>query len=162
MSIAATLILESFAIPDNHISTPKPLSRYSSSESVLRSDGGSSSHSGSVAEKTMMFELAASLQNDSSNNGSVSPRQRSPAKSSSTPEHKKSNGFTESCQKTNDTNIQNTLKTPSLNGVTSTPKAEVPITGKPDSANNNGFSAVESLANRSWSEIMEVESDSYT
>lgn len=161
MSIAATLILESFAIPDNHISTPKPLSRYSSSESVLRSDGGSSTQSGSVAEKAMMFELTASLQNNGSN-GSVSPRHRSPAKFSSTPEHKKSNGFSETSQEHNGNNTPNTLNTSPTKSVTSAPKSEEPITSKPDTANNNGFSAVESLANRSWSEIMEAESDSYT
>lgn len=161
VSISATLILENFAVPDNHISTPKPLSRYSSSESVLRSDGGSSSHSGSVAEKAMMFELTANLQNNSSN-GSISPRHRSPAKFSSTPEHKKSNGSSEMCQESNGNNIQNTLKKSMPNQVTSTPNKELSITTKPNNTNSNGFSAVESVANRSWSEIMEAESDSYT
>lgn len=162
MSISATLILENFAVPDNHICTPKPLSRYSSSESVLRSDGGSSSHSGSVAEKALMFELTANLQNNSGSNGSISPRHRSPAKFSLTPEHKKSNGSSETCLESNENNILNTLKKSLPNNVTSTPNKELPITIKPNNTNNNGFSAVESVANRSWSEIMEAESDSYT
>lgn len=125
----------------------------------MRSDGGSSSHSGSVAEKAMMFELTASLQNNESK-GSISPRQRSPAKSISTPEHKKSNGHSETHHESNGNNIQNTLQTSTPKKVISTPTSEVP--SKPDSANNNGYSAVESVANRSWSEIMEAESDSYT
>lgn len=108
----------------------------------------------------MMFELTASLQNNG-NNGTISPRQRSPAKFSASPDHKKTNGCTDTRL---ENNIQNTLSTSSQKKNSSTPKRELdePAASKPDSANNNGFSAVESLANRSWSEIMEAESDSYT
>lgn len=155
VSIASVLILESYAVPDNHISTPKPLSRYSSSESVVRSEGGgsSSSHSGSVAEKTMAFELTANLQNSVSN-GSISPRHRSPAKNSLTPDHKKSNGTNDAHHETNGKNVVDKLRASSPRNATSTPVAE--------SAVKNGFSVVESMANRSWSEIMEAESDSYS
>lgn len=127
----------------------------------MRSEGGSSNNSGSVAEKTMMFELTASLQNNESR-GSISPHHRSPAKSISTPEHKKSNGHSETHHESNGNNIQNTLQTSSPKKVISASTSEVPVASKPVSVNNNGYSAVESVANRSWSDIMEAESDSYT
>lgn len=72
MSLASILILENYAVPANIDETPSPLSRYSSSESVLRLDGGSDPN-GSVAEKARMFELTANLQN-SRNTPSPNPR----------------------------------------------------------------------------------------
>lgn len=72
MSLSSVLILENFAVPANMDDTPTPLSRYSSSESVLRLDGGSNPV-GSVAEKAMMFELTEQMQNSRK----TSPRPKS-------------------------------------------------------------------------------------
>lgn len=92
LSLASVLILENYAVPDNQDDVPTPLSRYSSSESVLRLDGGDTSSNGSVAEKAMMFELTAHIQNTRNSPRSSAPNgdgHRSPSKFSPSPRKQK-------------------------------------------------------------------------
>lgn len=173
VSVAATLILEGFALPDNHSNdAPLPLSRYSSSDSVLRLDGGNS-HTGSVAEKAMMFELTASLHNNSnsykSSNGKISPAgQRSPSKYATKFEQ---NNVLIDNQKENNGNIENTTltgtsspKKPFANHLNSSGLIDTERQQAQNHANNNNkhFNSIDSIANRSWSDIMEAESNNYT
>lgn len=74
VNLASILILENFAVPSNQDDVPTPLSRYSSSENVLRLDGGSS---GSVAEKALMFELTAHIQNSRNSSPKLQPNGKS-------------------------------------------------------------------------------------
>lgn len=117
--------------------TETPLQRYSSSENVLRLDGGTTNYGGSVAEKAMMFELTANLQSNgagtspnSKMNGSLNG-QRSPVK---TPRKNRKKG-----EKENNGNVQN------LSHSTETNNAQRNL-----------------LGNRSWAEIMEAEADHTT
>lgn len=129
MNLASILILENFAVPSNQDDTPTPLSRYSSSENVLRLDGGSS---GSVAEKALAFELTAQIQNsrnspcklqaNGTSDGQRSPR-FSPRKTLSPDSEKRVGNGTE--DKSN--NVQELL-------------------------------TQQMLGNRSWGEIMDTES----
>lgn len=138
MNLASILILENFAVPANQDDAPSPLSRYSSSESILRLDGSSNS-SGSVAEKTMMFELTANMQSPSrlspkpqSNDGQSSPaRQQSPTPAPRTKKEKKSkakHATTNGSSDDKQTNFQDMLTEQQI------------------------------LANRNWGDIMDAES----
>lgn len=93
MSLASQLVLECFARPDNTAELPRPLSRFSSSESIPKTDGNG--HIGSVAEKALLFELNASLNINGGlkpTNGKVSPSgQRSPSRFSVSPQPKRKN-----------------------------------------------------------------------
>lgn len=129
VNLASILILESFAVPANQDDTPTPLSRYSSSESVLRLDGGSNS-SGSVAEKAMMFELTANMQNSRNNSpklksNGIADGQKSPLRFSASPrrnlpsEAPKENGSVKNHTNDNDdknTNFQDMLTQQMTNG----------------------------------------------
>lgn len=116
-------------MPSNQDDTPTPLSRYSSSESVLRLDGGSS---GSVAEKALMFELTAHIQNNrnspklhpnGTNDGQRTPSRFSPRKTLPNENLKNAENGTE--EKSN--NVQDLL-------------------------------TEQMLGNRSWADIMDAES----
>lgn len=140
VNLASILILESFALPANQDDTPTPLSRYSSSESVLRLDGGSNP-SGSVAEKAMMFELTASMQN---NRQSPKPKlngrndgQKSPARFSTSPRRSHHN----EAQKESNGSIRN-----------------VTNNGDDKTTNFQDMLTQQMMTNRSWSEIMDAES----
>lgn len=127
------LILENFAVPANIDDTPTPLSRYSSSESVLRLDGGSNSE-GSVAEKARLFELTASLQNS---RNTPSPRPKSNG-------HKSPSRF---------------LSSPRRNEPEKdTPKESNGNIKNGSSSNFQDMLTQQLLANKSWSEIMDAES----
>lgn len=141
VNLASILILENFAVPANQDDTPTPLSRYSSSESVLRLDGGNSSSSGSVAEKAMMFELTASMQNNRTSpmprtNG-ISDGQKSPSRFSSSPRR---GDLVNDAQKQSNGNIKNVT-----NGDDKTTNVQDLLTQK-------------MLTNRSWGDIMDTES----
>lgn len=139
VNLASILILENFAVPANIDDTPTPLSRYSSSESVLRLDGGSSSD-GSVAEKARMFELTASLQN-SRNTPSPRPNSnghKSPSRFSSSPRKSEPE---KDAQKENNGNVKNVL-----------------IGGEEKSSNFQDMLTQQLLSNKTWAEIMDNES----
>lgn len=137
VNLAATLILENFAVPMNHTDTPTPLSRYSSSDSVLRMDG---SHVGSVAEKALMFELTANLQaSPSKTNGSKSPVP-SP-KQMMSPRKKRFGASVEKLTENNE-NIQNTANVTDNKAVQS-----------------NVQNLLDDIANQSWADLVEAESD---
>lgn len=139
MNLAATLILENFAVPMNHTDTPTPLSRYSSSDSVLRMDG-SPNHVGSVAEKALMFELTANLQaSPSKTNGSKSPVP-SP-KQMMSPRKKRFGASVEKLTENNE-NIQNTANVAENKAVQS-----------------NVQNSLDDIANQSWADLVEAESD---
>lgn len=128
-------------MPANQDDAPTPLSRYSSSENVLRLDGGSNS-SGSVAEKAMMFELTANIQN--SRNTSPMPKsngtsddQRSPRFSSSPRRNKKENKKQTNEKNSSVKNLSN---------------------GDDKSSNFQDLLTQQLLANKSWSELMDSES----
>lgn len=130
-------------MPANQDDTPTPLSRYSSSENVLRLDGGSNSAS-SVAEKTMMFELTANIKNNR-NSSSPKPKtngnsdgQRSPRFSSSP----RRNNIQENKKQTNENNTSNKNLS----------------NGDDKSSNFQDLLTQQLLANKSWSEIMDTES----
>lgn len=94
MSLASQLVLECFARPDNTAELPRPLSRFSSSESIPKTEGNG--HIGSVAEKALLFELNASLNSSNGGlkptNGKLSPSgQRSPSRFSVSPQPKRKN-----------------------------------------------------------------------
>lgn len=134
MNLASTLILENFGVPTNHLCVETPLSRYSSSENVLRLDGGSSNNS-SVAEKAMMFELQANLQlnggsspksNHGNSNGQPLPKVKPSPRKNRHANEKENNG-----------NIQNMSQ----------------------ANESNGSNQPNLLGNRSWAEIMEAESE---
>lgn len=132
VNLASILILENFAVPANIDDTPTPLSRYSSSENVLRLDGGSNSD-GSVAEKARMFELTASLQN---NRNTPSPRPKSNG-------HKSPMRFSSSPRR-------------------SEPEKDIPTdtNGTIKTVSNSNFQDMitqQLLANKSWGEIMDTE-----
>lgn len=142
MNLASILILENFAVPANQDDAPTPLSRYSSSESVLRMDGNSNS-SGSVAEKTMMFELTANMQ---SNRLSPKPRsidgQLSPARRHSPsprPNHKSKDS---AIQKETNGNVKHST-----------------VNGSDDKQTNfQDMLTEQMMANRNWGDIMDTES----
>lgn len=135
MSIAATLILENFAVPMNHTEIEMPLSRYSSSENVLNVDG-SPNYVGSVAEKARMFELTASL-----NSPEKSNVKRSPISSPKQPSSPRKKLFSPKSNKPK----ENNENTPNIaNG-----------------ANDKGDSMFQDIANRSWADIMDSESDNF-
>lgn len=139
MNLAATLILENFAVPMNHTDTPTPLSRYSSSDSVLRVDG-SPNHVGSVAEKTLMFELTANLQaSPSKTNSSKSP---SPSPKQMMSPRRKRFGTSAEKLTDNNENIQNTANVADNKAVQS-----------------NVQSLLEDIANQSWADLVEAESE---
>lgn len=125
-------------MPANLDDTPTPLSRYSSSE-CLRLDGGSNP-SGSVAEKAMMFELTANIQNsrngsprsNGTSDGQKSPRFSSSPRRNNTQANKKQTNE-------NSTSIKN-------------------LTNEDDKSNNfQDLLTQQLLANKSWSEIMDSE-----
>lgn len=129
-------------MPANQDDTPTPLSRYSSSENVLRLDGGSNP-SGSVAEKALAFELTANIQN--SRNTSPRPKsngtsdgQRSPRYSSSP----RRNNIQENKKQTNENNT-------SIKNLSN---------GDDKSSNFQDLITQQLLANKSWGEIMDSES----
>lgn len=140
VNLAATLILENFAVPLNHTDTPTPLSRYSSSDSVLRLDG-SSNIVGSVAEKAMMFELTANLQaspkkiNGNNNSPIPSPKQKI------SPRKRRFAANTEK-QTENNENIKNTANVADHKAV-------------PSSVQD----LLDDMAKQSWSDLVEAESD---
>ena len=141
VNLASILILENFALPTNQDDAPTPLSRYSSSESVLRLDGSSNS-SGSVAEKTLMFELTANMQSNRlspkprSNDGQSSPKRHSPSprphpQPNDSPAKKEKNG-----------NVKNTT-----------------MNGSDDKQTNfQDMLSHQMIANRNWGDIMDTES----
>lgn len=140
VNLASTLILENFAVPANQDDTPTPLSRYSSSESVLRLDGGSNP-SASVAEKAMMFELTANMQ---SNRLSPKPKSNgtsdgriSPARFSSSPRR----------------TLLNEQPKESIESVKN-------VTNGSDDKNTNfqDMLTQQMMTNRSWADIMDAES----
>lgn len=120
---------------------PKPLSRYSSSDSVLRLDSGSN-HSGSVAEKAMMFELTANLQNQNSPNKTNGSR--SPVPSPKMSPRKKRTAAKQETPKENNENTQNVAN------------------GADNKTNSNVQDMFHDIANRSWADIMDAESDNFT
>lgn len=128
-------------MPANLDDTPTPLSRYSSSENVLRLDGGSNP-SGSVAEKTMMFELTANIQN--SRNGS--PR----SKTNGTSDGQKSPRFSSSPRRNN---TQENKKPTNENST------DIKNLSNGDDKSNNfqDLLTQQLLANKSWSELMDSE-----
>lgn len=135
VNLASILILENFAVPANQDDAPTPLSRYSSSESVVRLDGGPNT-SGSVAEKAMMFELTANMQNSRyspkpKSNG-TSDGQKSPARFSSSPRR----------TQTND----------------STQKEQATVNSGDEKQTNFQDMLNEHIMNRSWGDIMDSES----
>lgn len=137
VSLAATLILENFAIPSNHTEVEKPLSRYSSSETILRLDG----HSGSVAEKALMFELTANLQSNQNHldktNGSKSPSPKT------SPQKKRTATKPDKPQENND----------------NTPN----VTNGTDTKVTSSVQDMVDFATRSWSDIMmEAESGNFS
>lgn len=141
VNLASTLILENFAVPANQDDTPTPLSRYSSSESVLRLDGGSNP-SASVAEKAMMFELTANMQN--SNRLSPKP------KSNGTSDGRKSPArFSASPRKT----LANEEAKENKESVKT-------VTNGSDDKNTNfqDMLTQQLMTNRSWADIMDAES----
>lgn len=129
-------------MPANQDDAPTPLSRYSSSENVLRLDGGSNS-SGSVAEKAMMFELTANIQN--SRNTSPMP------KSNGTSDDQRSPRFSSSPRRNNsqEKKMQTKEKTGSVKNLSN---------GDDKSKNFQDLLAQQLLANKSWSELMDSES----
>ncbi|XP_055299658.1 tudor and KH domain-containing protein homolog isoform X2 [Sitodiplosis mosellana] len=142
VSLASILILENFAVPANQDDAPTPLSRYSSSENVLRLDGGSNP-TGSVAEKAMMFELTANIQNSRNtspmpkSNGSSSDGQRSPRFSSSP---RRNNIQKKKATKEKNNSVKNLSN------------------GDDKSGNFQELLTQQLLANKSWSELMDSES----
>lgn len=142
MNLASILILENFAVPANLDDTPTPLSRYSSSESVVRLDGSSNS-SGSVAEKTMMFELTANMQSSRlspkprSSDGQTSPTRNTP---SPRPQHQP-----------NDTPAKKEKKRKSKQSA---------VNGSSDEKQTNfqDLVAQQTIGNRNWGDIMDAES----
>lgn len=140
MNLGSILILENFAVPANQDDVPTPLSRYSSSESVLRLDGSSNSSS-SVAEKTMMFELTANMQ---SSRLSPKPRsidgQMSPARHSPDPRPNHQNDT--SIQKEKNGNVKHST-----------------MNGSDDKQTNfQDMLTQQMIANRNWGDIMDTES----
>lgn len=142
VNLASILILENFAVPANQDDAPTPLSRYSSSESVLRLDGNSTS-SGSVAEKAMMFELTANMQSNRlspkphSIDGQLSPaRRHSP---SPRPNHKSNDS---PIQKERNGNVKHST-----------------VNGSDDKQTNfQDMLTEQMIANRNWGDIMDTES----
>lgn len=123
----------------NHTDTPTPLSRYSSSDSVLRMDGGQN-HVGSVAEKALMFELTANLQaSPSKTNGSKSPIP-SP-KQMMSPRKRRFGASVEKLSENNE-NIQNTANFADNKSVQS-----------------NVHNSLDDIANQNWADLVEAESD---
>lgn len=123
----------------NHMDISTPLSRYSSSDSVLRMDG-STNHVGSVAEKALMFELTANLQaSPSKTNGTISPIQ-SP-KPTMSPRKKRFGASIEKLTENNE-NIQNTANVADNKTVQS-----------------NVQNLLDDIANQSWADLVEAESD---
>lgn len=150
-NLASILILENFAVPANLDDTPTPLSRYSSSESVLRLDGSSNS-SGSVAEKTMMFELTANMQ---SSRLSPSPKPRStdgqssPTRNSPSPRPRnQSNDSPAKKEK------KNSVKQPTVNGSADDKQTN----GDDKQTNFQDMLTQQIMANRNWGDIMDAES----
>lgn len=79
MNLAATLILENFAVPINRSGASTPVSsRYSSTDNVHVLNG--STNSSSVGEKSQLFELSAKVQE----NFSASPNLRLPSTADAT------------------------------------------------------------------------------
>lgn len=142
MNLASTLILESFAVSANQDDAPTPLSRYSSSESVLRLDGSNSS--GSVAEKAMMFELTANMQSSRlspkprSNDGQSSPARHSP---SPRPHHQSNDSPAK-------TETNGNVKHSTMNG----------SGGDDKQTNFQDMLTQQIIANRNWGDIMDTES----
>lgn len=142
VNLASILILENFAVPANLDDTPTPLSRYSSSESVVRLDGSSNS-SGSVAEKAMMFELTANMQ---SNRLSPKPRssngQTSPARNSPSPRpHPQTNDSPAKKEK------KRSAKPTTMNG-----------NSDEKQTNFQDMVTQQTIGNRKWGDIMDAES----
>lgn len=142
VNLASILVLENFAVPANQDDAPTPLSRYSSSESMLRLDGSSNSSS-SVAEKAMMFELTANMQSNRLSpkprpiDGTSSPSRHSP---SPRPHHQ-----------SNDSSVQ-TEKNGNAKHSTTT-------NGTDDKQTNfQDMLTQQMMANRNWGDIMDTES----
>lgn len=139
-------MLENFAVPANQDDAPTPLSRYSSSESMLRLDGGSNS-SGSVAEKTMMFELTASM-----HSSRLSPKPRPIDGTSSPARHHspspRSNNHHQNNESPVKTETNGTVKHPPVNGGGSDVKQ----------TNFQDLLTQQMMANRNWGDIMDTES----
>lgn len=133
-------------MPANLDDTPTPLSRYSSSESVVRLDGNSSNSSGSVAEKTMMFELTANMQ---SSRLSPKPRtsdgQTSPTRNSTSPrpQHQQPNGSPVKKERKRKAKQQQSA-----------------VNGSSDEKQTNfqDLVAQQTIGNRNWGDIMDAES----
>lgn len=139
VNIAATLILENFAVPTNHSGASTP-SRYSSSDNILSLDNSASS----VAEKTKMYEINNMSSQQQNNNTSPTKAtnsfngHKSPKPSSNT--QKSSENIKR--QKENNGNIHN-------------------VSTESDDKNDSDNLRQRYLGNRSWSEIMEAESDDF-
>lgn len=150
VSLASILILENFAVPTNIDDMPSPLSRYSSSESVLRLDGGSDPN-GSVAEKARMFELTANLQN-SRNTPSPNPRANGyHARHKSPSEFSLSSRSNDSVQdEQNENNVNTEIeynKKNAPNGIE-----------EKNSSNFQDLLTEQLLMNKSWADLMDSES----
>lgn len=139
VNLASILILENFAVPANQDDAPTPLSRYSSSESVLRLDGVSNS-SASVAEKAMMFELTANMQNNR-----LSPR----PKSNGLNDDRKSPSRLSPSPRKNQTIEEQNESNGSIKNFTS---------DHCDDKNANFQEVLTQQMNRSWADIMDDES----
>lgn len=152
--------MEGFARPDNTVELPKPLSRYASSESIPRTDG-TNGHIGSVAEKALMFELNASLNNSNGNlkssNGKLTPPgHKSPSGKLSPAGNKSPSGMRTPSPTRYTISIQMKPKTETQDSFPSSPaKSDSIVTTNNNSAayvpyqsmiNNNGANVTDSVA----------------
>lgn len=145
VNLASIMVLENFAVPTNQDDAPTPLSRYSSSESMLRLDGGSNS-SGSVAEKTMMFEMTANM-----HSSRLSPKPR-PVDGTSSPARHSPSPKPNNHHHPSDDSPAKTEKNGSVKHST--------INGSDDSKQTNfqDLLTQQMMVNRNWGDIMDTES----
>lgn len=129
------MILENFAVPTNNSGASTP-SRYSSSDNILCLDNSFNS----VAEKTKMFEYNTSSQQQNNNTSPTKATNSINGHSPKTTSNAQKSNKNVECQKENNGNIHN-------------------VSTESDEKNDSDNLRQRYLGNRSWSEIMEAESD---